>query len=98
MDSQELQKLKTRYDIVGNNPALNNALETAVAVAPTDLTVLITGKSGVGKEVLPQIIHSCSRRRRSTIVTALSFMEKSCAISRTDILRVSRPSTMTVPE
>lgn len=63
MDSQELQKLKTRYDIVGNNPALNNALETAVAVAPTDLTVLITGKSGVGKEVLPQIIHSCSRRR-----------------------------------
>ena len=57
MDTQELQKLKNKYDIVGNDDALGRALETAVAVAPTDLTVLITGESGVGKEVIPQIIH-----------------------------------------
>ena len=63
MDSQELQKLKNKYDIVGNDDALGRALETAVAVAPTDLTVLITGESGVGKEVIPQIIHQNSRRR-----------------------------------
>ena len=63
MDSQDLQRLKNRYDIIGNDPALNRALETAVAVAPTDLTVLITGESGVGKENLPKIIHQYSLRR-----------------------------------
>ena len=63
MDSQELQRLKNRYDIIGNDPALNRALETAVAVAPTDLTVLITGESGVGKENIPRIIHQNSLRR-----------------------------------
>lgn len=63
MDSQELQLLKNRYDIVGNDASLNLALETAVKVAPTDMTVLITGESGVGKEVIPQIIHQNSRRR-----------------------------------
>ena len=50
MDAQELQILKNRYDIIGNDPALNRALETAVAIAPTDLTVLIEGESGTGKE------------------------------------------------
>lgn len=63
MDSQELQRLKNKYDIIGNDAALSHALETAVAVAPTDLTVLITGESGVGKEVIPQIIHQNSRRK-----------------------------------
>ena len=63
MDSQELQRLKNKFDIVGNDAGLNRAIETAVAVAPTDLTVLITGESGVGKENLPQIIHQYSRRR-----------------------------------
>lgn len=63
MDSQELQRLKNKYDIVGADAGLNRALETAVAVAPTDLTVLITGESGVGKETIPQIIHQSSRRR-----------------------------------
>lgn len=65
MDTQELQKLKNKYDIVGANPALNRAIETAVAVAPTDLTVLITGESGVGKETVPQIIHQFSRRKNA---------------------------------
>ena len=63
MDSQELQILKNRYDIIGNDPALHRALETAVAVAPTDLTVLIEGESGTGKENIPKIIHQYSRRK-----------------------------------
>ena len=63
MDSQELQRLKNKYDIIGNDAALGHAIETALAVAPTDLTVLITGESGVGKEVIPQMIHQNSRRK-----------------------------------
>ncbi|MBR5905587.1 MAG: sigma-54-dependent Fis family transcriptional regulator [Bacteroidales bacterium] len=63
MDAQELQILKNRYDIIGNDPALNRALETAVAIAPTDLTVLIEGESGTGKENIPKIIHQYSRRK-----------------------------------
>ena len=63
MEMQDLQRLKNKFDIIGNDAALNRALETAVAVAPTDLTVLISGESGVGKENLPQIIHQYSRRR-----------------------------------
>ena len=65
MDSQELQRLKNKYDIIGNDAALNRALETAVAVAPTDLTVLVTGESGVGKENIPKIIHQNSLRKGS---------------------------------
>lgn len=63
MDAQELQTLKNKFDIVGNDPALNLALETAVKFAPTDLTVLVTGESGVGKENISKIIHQYSRRR-----------------------------------
>lgn len=63
MDIQEQQKIKNKFDIIGNDAGLNRAIETAVAVAPTDLTVLITGESGVGKESIPQIIHQFSRRR-----------------------------------
>lgn len=64
MTNQELQSLKNRYDIIGNDPALNRALEVAVAVAPTDITVLVTGESGVGKENIPRIIHQNSPRKR----------------------------------
>lgn len=63
MESRELQILKNKFDIIGTDPALDRALETAVAVAPTDLTVLITGESGVGKENIPKIIHQNSRRK-----------------------------------
>ena len=63
MTNQELQTLKNKFDIIGNDPVLNRALEIAVAVAPTDLTVLISGESGVGKENIPKIIHQFSRRR-----------------------------------
>jgi transcriptional regulator with PAS, ATPase and Fis domain len=64
MTNQELQSLKNKYDIIGNDPALNRALEIAVAVAPTDITVLVTGESGVGKENIPKIIHQYGSRRR----------------------------------
>ena len=63
MTNQELQSLKNKYDIIGNDPALNRALEIAVAVAPTDITVLVSGESGVGKENIPRIIHQNRRRR-----------------------------------
>ena len=64
MTNQELQSLKNNFDIIGNDPALNRALEIAVAVAPTDIAVLVTGESGVGKENIPRIIHQNSARKR----------------------------------
>lgn len=63
MDTQELQKLKNKYDIIGNDASLNRALEIALAIAPRDLTVLITGESGVGKDIIPRIIHQNSPRK-----------------------------------
>ena len=59
----DLQALKNKYDIIGNDPALNQALETAVKFAPTDLSVVILGESGVGKENFARIIHQYSPRR-----------------------------------
>ena len=59
----ELQRLKNKFDIIGNDPGLNRALEMAVAVAPTDLTVMVTGESGTGKDVIPRIIHQHSLRK-----------------------------------
>jgi transcriptional regulator with PAS, ATPase and Fis domain len=58
-----LQPIKQRYGIIGNDPKLNRALDKAVRVAPTDITVLITGESGVGKENIPKIIHQNSHRK-----------------------------------
>lgn len=63
MDTQELQRIKNRYDIIGNDAALNLAIEMAAVVAPSDLAVLITGENGVGKDAFPRIIHDNSRRR-----------------------------------
>ena len=64
MDTSELQKIKQRYNIVGNSDGLNHALDVALQVAPTDLSVLIIGESGVGKEIIPRVIHDNSPRRR----------------------------------
>lgn len=64
MNTSELQKLKQRYNIVGNCESLNHALDVALQVAPTDLSVLIIGESGVGKEIIPRLIHDNSPRRR----------------------------------
>ena len=63
MTQQEIQSIKQRFGIIGTNPALNRAIEVAVQVAMTDLSVLVTGESGVGKEFFPQIIHAYSRRK-----------------------------------
>jgi DNA-binding NtrC family response regulator len=64
MNTSELQKIKQRYNIVGNCDALNRALDVALQVSPTDLSVLIVGESGVGKEIIPRVIHDNSPRRR----------------------------------
>jgi len=64
MNTTELQNVKQRYTIVGNSDGLNHALDVALQVAPTDLSVLIIGESGVGKEVIPRIIHDNSPRKR----------------------------------
>jgi transcriptional regulator with PAS, ATPase and Fis domain len=64
MKSSELQNIKMRYNIVGNCETLNHVLDVALQVAPTDLSVLIAGESGVGKEIIPRIIHDNSPRRR----------------------------------
>lgn len=64
----DMQTLKNRYGIVGRNEALGEALATAVLVAPTDLSVLIQGESGVGKEVIPRIIHDSSKRARQKYI------------------------------
>lgn len=64
MKSSELQTIKQRYSIVGNCESLNHALDVALQVAPTDLSVLIVGESGVGKEIIPRVIHDNSPRRR----------------------------------
>lgn len=64
MNTSELQNIKQRYNIVGNSDGLNHALDVALQVAPTDLSVLIVGESGVGKEIIPRIIHDNSPRKR----------------------------------
>lgn len=64
MKVSELQGIKQRYNIVGNCEALNHVLDVALQVAPTDLSVLIIGESGVGKEIIPRIIHDNSPRKR----------------------------------
>lgn len=64
----DLQQIKNRFGIIGNSPALNYALSVAVQVAATDLTVLISGESGVGKEVFSQIIHSLSARKHNSFI------------------------------
>ena len=64
MKVSDLQNIKQRYNIVGNCDALNHVLDVALQVAPTDLSVLIIGESGVGKEIIPRVIHDNSPRRR----------------------------------
>ncbi len=64
----DVQQIKQRFGIIGNNPALNRAIDVALQVSPTDLSVLITGESGVGKETFPQIIHQNSPRKHGQYI------------------------------
>ena len=63
-----LQALKQRFEIIGNSMGLNRALEKAIQVAPTDISLLVTGESGVGKEVIPKIAHQLSHRKHSKFI------------------------------
>lgn len=65
LSQEELQRIKSGFDIIGNDPALNYAVELAYRAASTDLTVLVTGESGVGKEAIPKIIHQYSARKHA---------------------------------
>ena len=64
----ELNEIKNRFGIIGNDPRLNSAIDTAVQIAGTNLSVLITGESGVGKEVIPKIIHAFSPRKHNNYI------------------------------
>lgn len=68
MQTSELQSIKARFGIIGNSPALNHAIEVASQVAPTDMTVLITGESGSGKESFSKIIHNLSARKHGQFI------------------------------
>ncbi len=68
MSTIDLQSIKQRFGIVGNDPGLNRALEKAIRVAPTDISVLVTGESGVGKETTPKIIHQLSHRKHAKYI------------------------------
>ena len=68
MTKAEIQQIKVRFGIIGNNEALMRGIDIAIQVAPTDLSVLITGESGVGKESFPQIIHQYSRRKHGQYI------------------------------
>ena len=68
MVRSEIQNVKLRFGIIGNAEGLNRAIDVAIQVAPTDLSVLITGESGVGKENFPQIIHQFSRRKHGQYI------------------------------
>lgn len=65
---ESVQATKQRFEIIGNDPRLNRAVEKAIQVAPTDISVLVTGESGVGKESIPKIIHSLSHRKHGKYI------------------------------
>lgn len=65
---ETIQSIKQRFEIIGNDPKLNRAIEKAIQVAPTDISVLVVGESGVGKESIPKIIHSLSHRKHGKYI------------------------------
>lgn len=65
---ESVQNIKQRFEIIGNDPKLNRALEKAIQVAPTDISILVTGESGVGKESIPKIIHALSHRKHGKYI------------------------------
>ena len=65
---ESIQSIKQRFELIGNDTQLNRAIEKAIQVAPTDISVLVTGESGVGKEAIPKIIHSLSHRKHAKYI------------------------------
>ena len=66
--NQEVQNIKQRFEIIGTDPLLDRSIEKALRVSPTDISVLITGESGVGKEIFPKIIHQLSHRKHHKFI------------------------------
>ena len=92
MNTSELQKIKLRYNIVGNSDELNRALDVALQVAPTDLSVLIIGESGVGKEIIPKvttILHADGRSISPSTVEA--FLREPSTVSSSVMRKVRSP-------
>jgi DNA-binding NtrC family response regulator len=70
------QNIKQRFGIIGNDPVLNRSIEKAMRVSPTDISVLITGESGVGKESFPKIIHQLSHRKHNILLLIVGRFPK----------------------
>ena len=64
----DIQNIKQRFEIIGTDPNLDRAIEKAMEVSPTDISVLIAGESGVGKEIFPKIIHQLSHRKHNKFI------------------------------
>ena len=93
----ELQNIKARFGIIGNYPALNRALEKSMQVAPTDISVLVIGESGVGKEFIPKIIHSLSHRKHMPYIVVNcgaipeGTIDSNYLVTKRVLLRVLQP-------
>ena len=89
----DVQQIKQRFGIIGNSPGLNRAIDVALQVAPTDLSVLITGESGVGKETFPQIIHQNSPRKHGQYIAVNcgAIPEERLTQSYSDMKKVPLP-------
>lgn len=68
LSQEKIQEIKNRYEIIGNSPLLNHAIEKAIKVAPTDISVLVSGESGVGKEAFSKIIHNLGKRKHGNFI------------------------------
>ena len=77
---ESVQAIKQRFEIIGNDVQLNRALEKATQVAPTDISVLVTGESGVGKEAIPKIIHALSHRKHAKYIAVNCGAISACII------------------
>ena len=82
MVKSEIQNVKLRFGIIGNCEGLNRAIDVAIQVAPTDLSVLVTGESGVGKESFPQIVHQFSRRKHGPYIAVNCGSIPNCLVMR----------------
>lgn len=93
METSQLQRLKQRYGIVGNDDALNRALEIALKISPVDLSVLIMGENGVGKEIFPRVIHDHSLRKGKNIWPSIvvpfqmELLTRNCSATKRGLLR-----------
>ena len=72
METSDIQRVKLQFGIIGNDPDLLRAIDIAIQVAKTDLSVLIQGESGVGKENFPQIIHQYSARKHNKYIAVIA--------------------------